>query len=395
MSSPSRSCAGTGNPARRTSLRASPRCSRRSALRRATARNIRTSSRAASGSGSPSPARSRRQPRFLVCDEPTSALDVSVQAQVLNLMRELQQRLRLTYLFISHNLAVIHHIADRVGVMYLGRIVELAPTKRLFAAPRHPYTRMLLAAVPDLAMTGQKRDRRGRRGSESARPARRVRVSSALPVRGGALPAARSRCSSRRPAGVPSRATRSKRIGYNLSFCVVREHASGATAHSLAIGPSPPALSSAGPFASHAHQARRVQVVRRPDGDRHAGPARRHRRSQRLRQVERDRRGALGARRIEGIGAARRIDAGRDLQRRRRAQAGRPRVRRALLRQLRGPHRRPVGQLRRALDQARADARRAIRRTTSTTSRCAAATSTISSSARASGRAPTRSSSRG
>ena len=72
-------------------------------------------------------------------------------------MRDLQHRLGLTYLFISHNLAVIHHIADRVGVMYLGRVVELAPTKRLFAAPRHPYTRMLLAAVPDLAMTGRAR----------------------------------------------------------------------------------------------------------------------------------------------------------------------------------------------------------------------------------------------
>jgi len=96
-------------------------------------------------------------PRFLVCDEPTSALDVSVQAQVLNLMRELQHKLGLTYLFISHNLAVIHHIADRVGVMYLGRIVELAATRRLFVVPRHPYTRMLLAAVPDLAMTGQQR----------------------------------------------------------------------------------------------------------------------------------------------------------------------------------------------------------------------------------------------
>ncbi len=96
-------------------------------------------------------------PAFLVCDEPTSALDVSVQAQVLNLMRELQHKLTLTYLFISHNLAVVRHIADRVGVMYLGRIVELAPTRRLFALPQHPYTRMLLEAVPDLSMTGRAR----------------------------------------------------------------------------------------------------------------------------------------------------------------------------------------------------------------------------------------------
>jgi peptide/nickel transport system ATP-binding protein len=96
-------------------------------------------------------------PQFLVCDEPTSALDVSVQAQVLNLMRDLSQTLGLTYLFISHNLAVVHHIADRVGVMYLGRIVELAPTRELFTNPQHPYTRMLLDAVPDLSMTGKSR----------------------------------------------------------------------------------------------------------------------------------------------------------------------------------------------------------------------------------------------
>ena len=96
-------------------------------------------------------------PEFLVCDEPTSALDVSVQAQILNLMTELQERLGLTYLFISHNLAVVSHIADRVGVMYLGRVVELAEAGRLFAAPRHPYTRMLMDAIPDLQMTGKAR----------------------------------------------------------------------------------------------------------------------------------------------------------------------------------------------------------------------------------------------
>jgi peptide/nickel transport system ATP-binding protein len=96
-------------------------------------------------------------PEFLVCDEPTSALDVSVQAQILNLMRDLQDRFGLTYLFISHNLAVVRHMAARIGVMYLGRIVEIAPTEELFRAPQHPYTRMLLDAVPDLAMTGRPR----------------------------------------------------------------------------------------------------------------------------------------------------------------------------------------------------------------------------------------------
>ncbi|AZO78839.1 MULTISPECIES: oligopeptide/dipeptide ABC transporter ATP-binding protein [unclassified Bosea (in: a-proteobacteria)] len=92
---------------------------------------------------------------FIVCDEPTSALDVSVQAQILNLMRDLQEKFGLTYLFISHNLAVVRHMATRIGVMYLGRLVEVSDGKQLFAAPRHPYTRMLLDAVPDLAMIGK------------------------------------------------------------------------------------------------------------------------------------------------------------------------------------------------------------------------------------------------
>ena len=95
---------------------------------------------------------------FIVCDEPTSALDVSVQAQILNLMRDLQDRLGLTFLFISHNLAVVRHMATRIGVMYLGRIVEVAESRALFEAPRHPYTRMLLDAVPDLAHIGRRRE---------------------------------------------------------------------------------------------------------------------------------------------------------------------------------------------------------------------------------------------
>jgi peptide/nickel transport system ATP-binding protein len=96
-------------------------------------------------------------PEFLVCDEPTSALDVSVQAQILNLMKDLQERMGLTYLFISHNLAVVAYIASRIGVMYLGRLVELADVGTLFAQPRHPYTRMLLDALPDLDMSGRPR----------------------------------------------------------------------------------------------------------------------------------------------------------------------------------------------------------------------------------------------
>jgi peptide/nickel transport system ATP-binding protein len=96
-------------------------------------------------------------PEFIVCDEPTSALDVSVQAQILNLMRDLQDELGLTYLFISHDLSVVRHMANRIGVLYLGALVENADAKELFLRPQHPYSKMLLDAVPDVEMTGRPR----------------------------------------------------------------------------------------------------------------------------------------------------------------------------------------------------------------------------------------------
>ena len=128
-------------------------------------------------------------PKLIVADEPLSALDVSIQSQILNLMKELQEQRGLSYLFISHDLAVVNHLVDRVAVLYLGRLVEIAPRALLFARPSHPYTQALLAAVPRIGRFRQRQDARDqRRDAQPAATPARLRVSPALPEGAGHLP---------------------------------------------------------------------------------------------------------------------------------------------------------------------------------------------------------------